>query len=148
MEIRPDVSSNGRFVTAASMLESRKQQNPARETAFEILDSVSQDDTQWSIVYDITDRSVHYKTMEDTTVRTIELNDPDFTCKTPVTFVDIMNDDYDSGESGFREFTSPENRELLRAVFDKYDHHNPGEVTLNEFLNLAEYGNSIKCNPK
>jgi len=146
MEVKPDNSSNGRFVRVASMLERRGQQNTIGENAFEILDSVSQEDTQWSIVYNITERSIHYKTMEDITVRTIELNDLDFTCRTPVTFIDIMNDDNDSGESGFRKFTSPDNRELLRGVFDKYNYHNPGEVSIDDFLNLAEYGNSIKCN--
>lgn len=145
MEVRPDNSSGGRFVKVTSMLKIGKQRDTIEDTAFEILDSVRQDDTQWSIVYDISTRSIHYKTMENRTVRTIELKDLDFTCKTPVLFVDINNNDTPNEKPAFRKLSQADNKQLLVDVFQKYNFHNPGEVGISEFLNLAGYGNSIKC---
>ena len=145
MEVLPDNSSSGRFVKVASMLEREKQRDNIEDVAIEILDSVRQEDTQWSIVYNISTRSIHYKTMENRNVRTIELNDLDFTCKTPVSFVDINNDNAATGKPGFRKFSKADNKQLLIDVFQKYDFHNPGEVSISVFLNLAGYGNSVRC---
>ena len=145
IELRPDNSSNGRFVKVASMLERERQTEPLAETAFGILDSVSQEDTQWSIVYNISNRSIQYTTKENPTVRTVELNDLDFTCETPVLYVDIITASADTGESCFREFREADNKQLLVDVFNKYNYHNPGEAAISDFLNLDAYGNSIKC---
>jgi len=146
LEIRPDKSSNGRFVKVATMLENLEPKNSAWEKAFEILDSVSQEDTQWSIVYNITDRTIQYLTQGNKTVRTIDLNDLDFTCETDVSFIDIINSEPVAGECRFEIFSPADNRQLLVDVFGKYNRYNPGEVGVDEFIKLAEYGNSVQCN--
>ena len=146
MEIRQDRSSNGRFVTVASMLKSLEPSYTIGETAFGILDSVSQADTQWSIVYNITNRVIQFNTRGNRNVRTVDLNDLDFTCETHELFIDFINDDTGEGRCSFKEFSPTDNTQLLVDVFDKYERHNPGELSIDEFLKLAEYGNSIKCN--
>ena len=53
MEISPHNTSSERFVKIASMLKTQGNKKTNVDFAFKILDTVSQSDTQWSIVYDI-----------------------------------------------------------------------------------------------
>jgi len=145
MEVRPDNTSNERFVKAATMLKMEEGKNISRKRTFEILDYVSQKDTQWSIVYDISDKSIHFKTLQNKTIKTIELVNIDFTCKTPVSFLEINNDAMVINESSFKILEPNDNKKLLMDVFGKYQYHHLGELSKKEFMNLVDYGNSIKC---
>lgn len=139
MEVRPDNTSNERFVKIAYMLKTQEQKSINEEIAFKILDSISQKDTQWSIVYNISNRLIMFKTLQNKTVKTISLANLDFSCKTPTSFLDITNGNC------FKELEPDDNKKLLMDVFDKYEYYKLGNVSKMEFLNLVDYGNSVKC---
>jgi choloylglycine hydrolase len=139
MEIRPYNTSNERFVKIASMIKIQGNKNTNENFAFQILDSVSQSDTQWSIVYNISNKSIQFKTLQNKSIKTIDLAHLDFSCNTPTSFIEVING------KNFKELKPDDNKKLLMDVFDKYTYYNLGKVSKKEFLNLVDYGNSIKC---
>jgi len=91
LSIPQSTSSLDRFVRAASMV---KNYNPttskeAIDYAFDILTNVAQHSTAWSIVYDIKNLRIHFRTAENQTIRHMNVNSFDFSCKTPVRLLDI-----------------------------------------------------------
>jgi len=106
-------NSSGRFKTAAEMIEKVKSvvNNPV-EYAFEILTAVSQTPgTQWSIVYDITNKTIEYKTAKNGTKRQIQFSELDFKCRPQRYFVDI-----DNSNTTFVEFSKQANYALIDEV--------------------------------
>ena len=75
--------------------------------AFALLDEVAQPSTQWSIVYDIRNRAVHWRTMQNRSKRSVTLSAFDFSCATPVQVADV-----DSHR--FRDYTREQNAALVR----------------------------------
>lgn len=67
-------TSNDRFVTAANMLVNYRKSDPV-DYSFGILDSVSQKDTRWSIVYDIKDLKVYIRFKGCKTVKIFKLTE-------------------------------------------------------------------------
>jgi penicillin V acylase-like amidase (Ntn superfamily) len=147
LEVKPENTSGERFVKTAYLTEKLRNKSLSEEKAFEILDHVKQPDTQWSIVYDISEKKIHFKTSKNRSVRTLELSAFDFTCNTPVLFINI-NEDKAGSYFSFKELLPENNRELLTKVFDKYSAHNSGQMDSTIFMELAEYGNFIKCEQK
>jgi len=139
MEVRSENTSNERFVKVASMLKIGKTKDTSEEFAFNILDYVSQKDTQWSIIYNISNKSIQFKTLQNKTIKTIDLVNIDFSCNTPISFYEVNNG------NDFKELEPVDNEKLLMDVFSKYEYHNLGNVNKKEFLNLIDYGNSIIC---
>jgi choloylglycine hydrolase len=145
MKVRPENSSNERFVKVASRLKNRDQTYSKKENIFGILDYVSQKDTQWSIVYNIPKKLIHFKTSLNQTIKTIDLTNLDFSCKTPTSFLDIHEDEIDIDGNSFKKLEHNDNRKLLMDVFRQYQYYNLGEASKKVFLNLIDYGNSVKC---
>ena len=75
LAIRDEKTSNERFVKAASLIKylDSTDYEAVLPGAFKILGAVSQEDTQWSIVYDITNSSIHFKTAESNKKKIIDL---------------------------------------------------------------------------
>lgn len=75
--------------------------------AFAVLDRVAQPTTRWSIVYDIRNRAITWRTAVNRNRRSIKFSTLDFSCATPVRVADI-----DGGP--FRDYTRAENLALVR----------------------------------
>ena len=75
--------------------------------AFQLLDEVAQPHTQWSIVYDIPNRVIHWRTAKNRTIRKIKFSSFDFSCATPVQVADV-----DGGP--FTAYTLERNAALVR----------------------------------
>jgi choloylglycine hydrolase len=75
--------------------------------AFKLLDKVAQPHTQWSIVYDMRNRVIHWRTAENRERRSVKLAAFDFRCGTPVLVSDV-------DANAFREYTRAANAELVR----------------------------------
>jgi len=82
-----------RFARAAAMVEAFAPNSaPALEYAFAILKNVSQGGTQWSIVYDLKQKAISYRTRANTRIRRIAMDTFDFSCAGPGLFADIDAD--------------------------------------------------------
>lgn len=80
-------NSLDRFVKACNMLQhfnSAANNMPLTDFAFSILDKVAQGSfTKWSIVYDISNKKIHYKTEDNKNVKTMRFAAFDFSCSHP-----------------------------------------------------------------
>lgn len=118
--------SNERFVSVANMLLHYKNENPV-EYAFDILDTVKQDDTQWSIVYDVTNLKVYVKFHNCSKRKTIDFEKVKFTQYKICHCINI-NDCSDIDENYFSTFTKETNTNHIKKVF----------CTLSEYIEISE----------
>jgi len=123
-------NSAQRFATAADMMKKYnvKTSKLTADYAFDILTNVSQEVveeiidgvpirsavvTEWSIVYDIKNLRVYFHTFDNKKNRYIDLNSLDFSCKTPVKVLDILEDLFGDVSNKFVNYTYKINRELV-----------------------------------
>ena len=112
--------------------------------AFDILRSVGHDlYTQWSIVYDVKNLSVYFRTPENQNVRHFSLKSFGFSCATPARVLDINTELSGDVTNKFIDYTYQINRNLIGEVFKK----TPGLSALMEHdLDMrAEYPASTSC---
>lgn len=83
----PTGNSLERFVQACSMVKKFRETDinmPVTDYAFSILDKVAQGIyTKWSIVYDISNRKIHFKTEAHTNIKSFGFTAFDFACAKP-----------------------------------------------------------------
>jgi penicillin V acylase-like amidase (Ntn superfamily) len=83
-------SSRGRFIRAADRVAAFRpmETEAAVGAAFDILKEAG-GRANWSIVYDAKGLRVHFKTIVQAEVRTIDFGRLDFSCRTPVKMIDV-----------------------------------------------------------
>ena len=114
-----------RFVKVAEMLEAYKPQSSpsAVDYSLKILSNVKTPVgakmlgepiyTQWSIVYDIKNLKVYFRTRGNEQIRYFALSSFDFSCKTPIKILDIQADLSGDVSKKFIDYTQQINRKLL-----------------------------------
>lgn len=118
-----NLMSVARFTRAADATNSfdAKAVKAPTDHAFDVLKQVTQGDkTQWSIVYDINNLRVSYRTAANPKTRTLDLKEADFSCKNPVKITDIHNGSGDISNN-FRDYTLEANRKQIADAFGKTD---------------------------
>jgi len=138
-------SGNGtyeRFVRITRML---KDYTPQKEKdlvtyGFDILSGVAMGSyTKWSIVYNITDRCIYFRTSHSKKIKKVALEEVHFSCGTPVRIIDI-----NTGLSGditkkFGAYTPKKNSTLVKSSFKKtYFLDNVPDELLERLLQLPE----------
>ena len=111
-----------RFIRAANMVKNYdpKTTKTPIDYAFNILSSVAHSSfTQWSIVYDIADLSIYFRTLENQRVRYFSLKSFDFSCATPVKVLDVNADLSGDIAIKFIDYTYQNNRNLIKDAFRK-----------------------------
>lgn len=112
-----------RFNSAAGSVKSfnLKPATSPVDYAFETLKKVSQGDkTQWSIVYDLGSRQAFFTTLANQKMRSIDLKDIDFSCKSPVMMADINAGSGNIAKS-LQPYSMQANRKLIADAFGKTD---------------------------
>ena len=108
-------------------------------SAFHILDSVKQNDTQWSIVYNITDQEIQFRTLDLQSTRSISMKDFGFDEGEKISC--LTSSGYNGVELRFEKYSIRGNDRLLKTVFEKLN--KKGEITEESaegFLNrLLDY---------
>ena len=142
-------NSLDRFARVANMLA---QYDPSKDKmiidyAFSILDSVDNPEwTQWSIVYDVTNRVVYYKTKDAPQLKRFSFDNFDFQCKSSSKVIDMQTDK--TGDIGgyFIDYSTEINRELIdRSFKDTEFLQNTPEAVMDQ---RARYPDSIYCRDK
>jgi len=132
-------SSYDRFVRAAFLSKKQRYGKDIIKYSFNVLETINYDyDSQWSIVYDIKNMIVYYKTEFNQEMRIISINSIDFSCQTPALYLDI---DYPTTDE-FLEYNQDANRALIENVFNVVEFLQPLPSELRDML--AAYPNSIK----
>lgn len=137
-------SSLERFTRVA--LLSKSFQNHAKiSDLFEILAKVPRKDTQWSIVYELTQPKLTWKTHQVSTEKTILLKELDFSCLKPT---QVLNVDFArKGEvlKYFENYTERLNEKMIRQSITPDFVQVPKERLEEIILQLVHYPETTVC---
>jgi penicillin V acylase-like amidase (Ntn superfamily) len=114
------VGSLDRFVTASRMVHAwgERPSGSRVDYAFGVLERTSHPTaTQWSIVYDVTGRQVHFRTRGQRQVRRVDLARLDFGCASPVKTLDLRARLEGDVTARFGDYTYEANRALIRGAY-------------------------------
>jgi len=135
-----------RFVRAATLIRNYDSatNRSVISDAFAILNSVKQNDTQWSIVYDISGGEIQFTTLNTTNIRSVNLNDFSFENTEKISY--LVTRDYNNSEQQFEVYSIEKNSQLLKTVFGKLSKEGEmSEESAEEFLNkLLDYSRQVK----
>lgn len=144
---KPSKSSLNRFrMASVAAREGPLEGTAPVDAAFDLLARVAQGEyTQWSIVYDIANRRVHFRTRAHSDVRWIDLAKLDFDCASPVRVIDLNAPFAGDVTDRLVDYTLAANRTLLGASYAATDFLRgvPAEA-LDE---LARFPEATRCAP-
>jgi len=136
-------NSSGRFVKAAWLIEKYKKPENPIDYSFDILDSVAQSkSTQWSIVYDITNRHIYFKTSTNPARQKIDMRDIDFTCGASNSYAFIT--DTIASVEDFRKYSFEANFKLMYDVVTQVDFLR-NSLTEEAVKVSAKYPETVVC---
>lgn len=137
LHVKNRPGSNERFAYVAEKLRIYDNEPPV-DYAFDILEDVSQNDTRWTVVYDLTAGKIIFKHHRCDERATID-------------FTSMLNDDLEDGigcplgkcdtEVEFRKISAEENEKLIMQVFNQISR--TMDVDKNLFRQFADYGNQF-----
>ena len=136
-----------RFGKACSMIQQLNTGNHKKaviDYAFDILGEVAQGDfTKWSIVYDLTNKTIQFKTNRFKQVKMVSLPDFDFKCTTPAKAWDMNQAGKGNISRLFENFTPAINRKIVEMAVKESE----SRVTISETnrARLWQYSSGIKC---
>jgi choloylglycine hydrolase len=111
------LGSLDRFVRAAHLVRTYDPHTPIVEYGFSVLRDVAQGtSTMWSIIYDIDQRRVHFRTVNASTVRYVDMDDLDFSCETGVTVLDVRESLNGNVSDRFEPYTRDINYAVIREA--------------------------------
>ncbi len=127
------IKSIERFIRGADMVKSYKPgvSKPPLDYAFDILKSVSWSgegkwkeftwttNTKWSVVWDLQNLRVYFRTLENRKIRNFDLASFDFSCGGPVKALDINRELSGDVASEFIDYTYRLNRNLVENALTK-----------------------------
>jgi len=146
LPIPQDAHSLGRFVRASDMLKAYDSKNgeSAVDYAFSILASAAQGEwTQWSIVYDIRDLRIHFRTLGNPDVRYVDLDSLDFSCATEVRVVNLNVDLAGDILQSLEDYATTVNLDLVLSTFGQTDFLK--DVPEDVLQAIARYPESTTC---
>lgn len=135
-----------RFASACSMVSRFEKENinmPVVDYAFDILNTVAQPSTQWSIVYDLKNKKIHFRSSDFKQVKIVDFSRFDFSCTTKAEIFAINQKQQGDVSSLFTSFTAEANRTVLektaRESYSQWQLSDAGKET------ILEYEGKIKC---
>ena len=140
-------NSLDRFVKACGMVKKFNETNidmPVTDFAFSILDKVSQGSyTKWSIVYDISNKKIQFKTAANKDIKSFQFSAFDFTCNKPAKMFN-MNQEA-SGDISNR-FILPD-KKIIQQVLNQAVAESSTHVTITkkEQEELLGFEDGISC---
>jgi len=141
--------SRSRFnrVGRMTMELSKKEQDPV-QYAFRILESVRQprnpEFTRWSIVFDIGNMAIHYRSYNNSQIRRIDFGAFDFDCRTPAKMLDIHNGLFGDIAKAFTDYAHDINLDFLTKAVQ----HQRPDFPMEKLPPLLQMMEGFPCLPK
>jgi penicillin V acylase-like amidase (Ntn superfamily) len=114
-------NGNGRFSTACKMVqqfETTTIKKPLVDYSFDVLKNVAQGDyTKWSIVYDISNRRIHFQTRKQPDLKIISINQFSFASSALPLMMDMNTSATGNVTKQFTTFSASTNRKMLMQAF-------------------------------
>ncbi|HVO74613.1 MAG TPA: linear amide C-N hydrolase, partial [Ignavibacteriaceae bacterium] len=141
-------SEENRFINGAQMLELYKQ-NPVDtviDHAFDILKELDFGITKWSIVYDVNNMKMYYRTNKNINIKHFDFSTFDFSCTTPVMMIDINKDlpSWDVKEY-FIPYSKQTNKTQIENLFKGIDGFKERKDLPEMVERFANYPETVKC---
>ena len=136
-----------RFGQACSMIQqfnAGTNTKPVIDYAFDILAKVAQGDfTKWSIVYDITNKTIQFKTNRFKPVKTVSFSAFDFNCTAAAKAWDMNQPGHGNIDRLFENYTPAINKKIV----EKSTEESESRVTISQKNREAlwQYSSVIKC---
>jgi choloylglycine hydrolase len=106
-----------RAARTASAFQAGKGYEPI-DYAFGILEDVKQGEfTQWTIVYDIAARQIHFRTVDNRAICVVDLAAFDFSCDEPSKMFDLQAEAEGNISAQFEDYSYEKNRALVVRTF-------------------------------
>ncbi len=136
-----------RFGEACKMIQQLNANNTTKsltDYAFDILGRVSQGDfTKWSIVYDITHKTIQFKTDRFQQVKTVNFSSFDFNCTATAKVWDMNQNASGNINTLFENFNNAINKRIVEAAAKESENRIPVSEKNREIL--WQYASKIKC---
>ena len=99
--------------------------------------------TRWSIVYDISNKAIFFRTARFTSIKSVDFSEFDFTCGSASIALDMNQSMHGKVAKEFKPFTKDENNRLV----EKSAEESKTQVTISEAdrVRQVEYADGIKC---
>jgi len=140
-------NSGDRFSTACAMVQQytkKDTKKPIIDYSFDILDKVSQGSfTKWSIVYDITNKRVYFKTHDYGKLKTFDLASFNFLCTSKPLAFNMNQNTAGNINKLFSSYSNEVNSKALKQAFKE----SKGEVNIDEHLQeaAADLAEKVRC---
>jgi choloylglycine hydrolase len=140
-------NSLDRFANACTMVQQYQKTNinkPLVDYSFDVLHKVSQPGfTKWSIVYDISNKKVYYKTSSQPSQKSFSIASFNYACNAQPLMYNLSNDEQGDINKKFTAFSAGTNREILKTAFKETG----SAVNIKESLQdaVAALAATVKC---
>ncbi len=140
-------NSGDRFTKACTMVKQYSNASitkPIVEYSFDILGNVSQGSfTKWSIVYDITNKRIHFKTAGYQQLKTFDLGVFDFSCTSKPLAFNMNQKGGGNINKQFADYLNNVNRMMMKAAFEE----SKQQVNINTALQeaAADLADAVTC---
>jgi len=91
-DIPQEYESLKNFIRVSSLIQKYTPEIPIVDYSFNVLTSVSTTDTQWSILYDISNSTIYFKTMKNNQIKKIDLRSFNFSIDSPLLCLNVNTD--------------------------------------------------------
>ncbi len=136
-----------RFSQACSMIQKLNAGSvtkPLIDYSFDILGEVSQGDfTKWSIVYDLTNKTIQFKTNRFKQIKTLSFSAFDFNCTSTAKVWDMNQTGNGSINNSFQNFSSDINKRIVETATNESESQVP--ISQKDIERLWQYASGIKC---
>lgn len=135
--------SNKRFQIGNNMLlDPTIDDNKKIDFSFNVLDKMSQHPcTRWNIVFDITNRTVYYRTKDAQKIKYFKLEDFDFSCDTKMMMLDVNQNHSGNVKQFFHEYSKEKDFNLMKEAFANLGINK----TEDQLKKLIDYFDDFKC---
>lgn len=99
--------------------------------------------TKWSIIYDLRNERIYFKTFSKPELKYVDLRAMDFSCQTPVRALDLNLDAAGDVHTSFGDHTQQMNYELIKKALKQTNLHTNDSDELIRFR--AAYPESTRC---
>ncbi len=140
-------NSGDRFLKACGMVQQYTKtdtKKPIIDYSFDILNKVSQGSfTKWSIVYDITNKRIHFKTHGYQQLKSFDLAALNFSCTSKPLAYNMNQNAAGNINRQFRNYSNDINSKMLKQAFRE----SKSEVNIDEHLQqaVADLAENVKC---
>lgn len=143
-DVNDNTSSLNRFVKTCKLIKEYDGKASPVDYSFKVLKDIEQPgSTQWSIVYDIRNLKIYFRTKESDKIKNIEFEKTDFTCGTGTKAFDVNSDVEGSINTTLLDYSSSLNYDLIKYSFSNTDFlKGTSEETIKS---LSVYPESFKC---